>query len=78
MLERNGQEVPPSFGEALAELETIVNRLESEESLELEASLALYEHGVALAGACRQQLAGAQLRLTQIAVPLAAPGEEPA
>jgi len=64
------------FGEAMERLETIVGQLEGDESLELEQALALYEQGVALATECRQRLATAELRLTEIAVQ-APPGEPP-
>lgn len=58
-----------NFGEAMGRLEAVVNQLEGSEELGLEQALALYEQGVALAGACRQTLAAAQLRLTEISVP---------
>ena len=74
----SGAEAPLPFGQAMDRLEEVVNRLETEQSLELEATLALYEQGVALAAVCRQQLATAQLRLTQIAVPTSGHDGEPA
>ncbi len=51
------------FGEALAELESIVSRLESGQ-MELEASLSAYERGVALLRALQSKLADAQQRVT--------------
>jgi exodeoxyribonuclease VII small subunit len=63
------------FGEAMERLEAIVARLEGDETLGLEEALALYEQGVALAGECRRRLAGAQLRLTEVAVPAVTPLE---
>jgi exodeoxyribonuclease VII small subunit len=57
-----------TFGEAMARLEEIVTQLEESEELGLEQALALYEQGATLAGDCRQRLAAAKLRLTEIAV----------
>jgi exodeoxyribonuclease VII small subunit len=54
-----------TFGEALAELDTIVRSLESGQ-LELEESLARYERGVALLRACRSKLANAEQRVTML------------
>jgi exodeoxyribonuclease VII small subunit len=56
------------FGADMERLEAIVARLEGDESLGLEEAMALYQQGVALAGACRQRLAGAQLTLTELPV----------
>jgi exodeoxyribonuclease VII small subunit len=56
------------FGADMERLEAIVARLEGDESLSLEEALDLYQQGVALAGACRQRLAGAQLTLTELPV----------
>lgn len=53
------------FEEALAELEGIVSRLE-EGNLTLEASLALFERGQALAAYCSQQLDAAKFRVEQL------------
>jgi len=52
-----------AFGEALAELETIVGQLESGQ-LELEDSLEKYERGVALLRALQARLAEAQQKVT--------------
>ena len=42
---------PPQFERAMAELETLVDRLERDD-LTLEASLALFERGIGLTRAC--------------------------
>lgn len=52
-----------SFGEALAELESIVASLE-DGRLELEPSIAAYERGVGLLRACEAKLADAEQRVT--------------
>ena len=52
----------PSFEAALARLEALVERLEGGE-LELEAALAAFEEGVALARRCATQLDDAQRRI---------------
>ena len=64
------------FGADMERLEAIVARLEGDESLSLEDALDLYQQGVALAGACRQRLTGAQLTLTEL--PVRPPGRGPA
>ena len=51
-----GLEVPLTFESALAELETIVNQMESSE-LSLEQSLAEYKRGTALLQFCQKSLA---------------------
>jgi exodeoxyribonuclease VII small subunit len=56
---------PLSFEEALAELESIVARLE-EGDLSLEESLALFERGQSLADQCNEQLEAASLRVEQL------------
>lgn len=53
------------FGEALAELETIVSALESGQ-LELEESMSRYERGVALLRALQSKLGDAQQRVTML------------
>ena len=53
------------FGEALAELESIVAELESGR-LELEEALDRYQRGVALLEACRTRLADAEQRVTAL------------
>ena len=50
---------PKDYESALAELESIVNEMESGQ-LPLEASLAAYKRGAELLQYCRQQLAGAE------------------
>ena len=56
-----------TFEEALAELESIVARLETGE-LALEASLSLFERGQQLATRCNTQLEQASLRIEQLTV----------
>lgn len=53
------------FEEALAELEQIVERLETGD-LTLEESLALFERGQKLARLCNQRLESATLRVEQL------------
>lgn len=64
-----GQQLPDAqeigFGEALAELERIVQQLEGGQ-LDLEESLARYERGVALLRACRGRLSDAQQKVTML------------
>lgn len=55
-----------SFEEALRELEAIVQRMESE-TLSLEESLQLYEHGMLLARHCEGLLDKAELRIDELA-----------
>jgi exodeoxyribonuclease VII small subunit len=62
------------FGEALAELESIVASLESGQ-LELEDSLERYQRGVALLIACRAKLADAQQKVTMLMGELEEPEE---
>jgi exodeoxyribonuclease VII small subunit len=54
-----------TFEEALAELETIVAKLETGE-LTLDASLTLFERGQKLATRCNVQLEQATLRIEQL------------
>jgi exodeoxyribonuclease VII small subunit len=54
-----------SFEAAFAELEDVVRRLEAGE-LTLEASLALFERGQALASFCQGQLDVAELKVQQL------------
>lgn len=56
------QSAPITFEDALRELQTIVTQLE-EGDLTLEASLALYERGQALAQTCQKYLEEAHLRV---------------
>lgn len=63
-MKKRGREAPPepSFEQALADLEKIVQRLESGE-LPLEESLRLYEDGVRLTRACSARLDAAEGRI---------------
>ena len=54
-----------SFEEALAELESIVQRLERGQ-LDLEASIAAYERGTLLRQHCAEKLRQAQLRVEKL------------
>lgn len=56
-----------SFEAALAELETIVQKLESGE-VELEKSIALYQRGAALKAHCEARLKDAQLKVDKIVI----------
>jgi exodeoxyribonuclease VII small subunit len=53
------------FEKALAELEGIVKQLEAG-NLSLEKSLALFERGVRLARVCKERLAEAELKVSQL------------
>jgi exodeoxyribonuclease VII small subunit len=53
---------PAQFEASLDELERIVKELEKGE-LPLEQSLALFEKGIALSGACKRQLEDAETRV---------------
>jgi len=68
-----------SFEQALAELEQIVQRLESGQA-PLEDSIRMYERGAALKAHCETRLEAARLRVEKIVVGAAgsAPGVEPA
>ena len=54
-----------SFEEALAELESIVKKLETGEA-PLEESIAIYERGAALKAHCETKLKSAELKVEQI------------
>ncbi len=54
------------FEEALAELETVVGRLESGD-VPLEQSIELYARGAELRGHCEEKLKEAEARVSQIA-----------
>jgi exodeoxyribonuclease VII small subunit len=56
---------PVDFEKALAELEGIVKQLEAG-NLALDKSLALFERGVQLARACKEKLAEAELKVSQL------------
>jgi exodeoxyribonuclease VII small subunit len=67
-----------SFEEALAELEKIVQRLESG-SAPLEESISIYERGAALKAHCEQRLEQARLRVEKVVLSQGGPtGVEPA
>ena len=53
------------FEKALAELDGIVKQLEAG-NLALDKSLALFERGVQLARACKEKLAEAELKVSQL------------
>lgn len=53
---------PPDFEQSLAELETLVEQMESGD-LTLEKSLSQFERGMALSKACQEALTAAQLRV---------------
>ena len=56
-----------SFEAALAELESIVGRLEKGD-VELEQSIAIYERGAALKAHCEKKLREAELKVEKIVV----------
>jgi exodeoxyribonuclease VII small subunit len=67
-----------SFEQALAELEAIVNKLESGQAA-LEQSIEMYERGARLKAHCEAKLEAARLRVEKIVVgPQGATGVEPA
>ena len=55
----------PSFEEALKQLESIVETMESDD-LALETLLAKYEQGTQLARICQEKLAEAELKIQQL------------
>ena len=55
----------PRFEEALAQLEALVNKLETGE-LDLEQALGTFESGVALAKLCSGRLEAAELRIQKL------------
>lgn len=57
-----GAQAAPSFEEQLAELERVVEQLERGE-LTLEDSVGLFERGMKLSEACKEQLANAESRI---------------
>ena len=67
-----------SFEQALAELEGIVQKLESGQA-PLERSIEMYERGAALKAHCEERLKAARLRVEKIIVGAQGPqGTEPA
>ena len=67
-------ELPDSFEKAVAELEAIVQSMESG-SLALEQSLAAYRRGAALAAHCRRLLAEVQQQVRVLEADLLKPFE---
>lgn len=55
----------PSFEDALKQLESIVEQLESQE-ITLEDSVKLYERGIELSKLCNNVLNDAELRIQQV------------
>ena len=55
----------PTFEDSLKKLETIVDQLEKGD-LALEESLKLYEQGVGLSAACKQELDAAEGKVQQL------------
>jgi exodeoxyribonuclease VII small subunit len=64
-----------SYEEALAELESIVSTLESEQG-QLEEAIKLFERGQALAARCSVLLEAAELKVKQVAGDVVIPFEE--
>lgn len=60
------QPTTADLGRRLEELESIVKRLEDDPGLSLDDALTLYEEGRRLSVACREQLAHAKQRVTDI------------
>lgn len=67
--------VARSFEDNMAELESIIERIESGE-VGLEESIVAYERGVAIVESCRGVLAAAELRVEELTERLRA-GDEP-
>jgi exodeoxyribonuclease VII small subunit len=71
MSDRSPAAAPPvaslSFEAAMAELETIVRRLEGGD-VNLEESVTLYERGQALRQHCEARLKAAELRVEQVSI----------
>lgn len=70
------EDQPVPFDEAIAQLEKIVQNLESEQ-LPLEDLLALYQQGAALADQCALRLNEARMRMETIHSAAADAGSEP-
>ena len=75
MNEKN-EPAEPSFEEALAELRSIVERLESGES-RLDEAIAAYEKGAKLKQLCEAKLRAAQLTVERISLGGEPPESEP-
>jgi exodeoxyribonuclease VII small subunit len=61
-----GKEKPLTFEEKLERLKEIVETLESPDTLELDASLTLFEEGVGLVRSCRELLEAAEVRVQNV------------
>lgn len=61
----SGDSAQPSFEQAIAQVEGIIDRIESGE-LGLEESIAEYERGIALLARCRTVLAQAEQRVEEL------------
>jgi exodeoxyribonuclease VII small subunit len=61
-MQNNKAESQPSYETAIAELESIVNQMESEK-LSLEQSLSAYKRGTELLKICQQSLAAAEQQI---------------
>ncbi len=55
-----------TFEEKLERLKEIVETLETPDTLELDASLALFEEGVGLVRSCRELLEAAEVRVQNV------------
>lgn len=80
MAKKSAPSAPADFEQALGELEALVERMEQGE-LSLEASLAEFERGIALARQCQQALQAAEQKVRLLtgegeAVPLDTPEAE--
>lgn len=77
MAEKPKQETPePSFEESLAEVEAIIERIETGQS-GLERSIGEYEKGVRLLARCRGMLKDAEQRIEDVTGKLEAEGSRP-
>lgn len=63
---------PRTFEAAFAELQHVVEQLETG-GLDLERTVLLFDRGTALAHACDQLIAGAELRVTRLTAETASP-----
>ena len=61
-----GKEKPLTFEEKLERLKEIAETLESPDTLELDASLTLFEEGVGLVRSCRELLEAAEVRVQNV------------
>ncbi len=70
----SAESLPPTYEEAVAELEAIVDSMEGG-GLSLEASLEAYRRGAALAAHCRDLLAAVQQQVSVLEADLLRPFE---